>query len=267
MTDQIEENWLQLPNNGPSLAYTLFTPQNESNSSPTQTKLALIAHPLGRLGGSQHDHVVQSLARSFVSQGWIVCTYDARGAGNSSGSASFSGKPEVEDFQHVLESVLLPMLPQRPSHLEAPPVHELLLCGYSFGSLAASSCPPSKLDNIRTRYLLISYPLSVMWALTVFRSSSFEDSLASLAKPTPLPNSSLGTSVLAIFGDSDQFTGVDNYRQWKAKLEATQEGELAGPASAIPFRAIEVGGADHFWRTGGAIRQLLEETKKFLEAS
>lgn len=64
--------------------------------TPTQTvsgicKLALIAHPLGRLGGSKEDHVVTALATMLSNElGYIVCRYDARGAGESSGSASWT---------------------------------------------------------------------------------------------------------------------------------------------------------------------------------
>lgn len=76
---------------GPTLSYVLSTPSPSSSSTtPAPHKLALIAHPLGRLGGCKEDHVVQSLARLLVSEGWTVCTYDARGAGESTGMGSFS---------------------------------------------------------------------------------------------------------------------------------------------------------------------------------
>lgn len=69
------------------LSYTLRLP------SASPTSLALIAHPLGRLGGSQSDHLVLSLAESLLAHGWGVLTYDARGAGASEGRASFSCVP------------------------------------------------------------------------------------------------------------------------------------------------------------------------------
>ena len=76
------EGTLVLPD-GPTLAYSLVGPANP-------TRLALIAHPLGRLGGTRDDHVVRTLARMLSDAGWAVCTYDARGAGASTGSASFT---------------------------------------------------------------------------------------------------------------------------------------------------------------------------------
>lgn len=69
---------------GPTLAYTLFLP------SAHPTKLALIAHPLGRLGGRKEDPVVVGISGALLKDGWAVLTYDSRGAGQSTGTASFS---------------------------------------------------------------------------------------------------------------------------------------------------------------------------------
>lgn len=81
---QISHDTIML-DNGPTLAYVLHRP---TPSRPT--KLALIAHPLGRLGGSKEDHVVVTVAHALAEQGYNVCRYDARGAGDSTGSGSFS---------------------------------------------------------------------------------------------------------------------------------------------------------------------------------
>lgn len=71
---------------GTSLAYSLSVPA----AAAKRTKLALIAHPLGRLGGTRGDPVVRTLSTVLQQAGWVVLTYDARGAGQSTGSASFS---------------------------------------------------------------------------------------------------------------------------------------------------------------------------------
>lgn len=78
------EGSLELPD-GTTLAFTLSVP-----ATAPPTNLALIAHPLGRLGGTKDDHVVRALAAVLKQAGWAVCTYDARGAGASTGSASFT---------------------------------------------------------------------------------------------------------------------------------------------------------------------------------
>lgn len=68
----------------PALSYTLHHPSTPTNH------LALLAHPLGRLGGSQRDPLILALTQMLVGEGWTVCTYDARGAGESEGSASWT---------------------------------------------------------------------------------------------------------------------------------------------------------------------------------
>lgn len=70
--------------NGPTLAYSLHLP------SANPTRAALIAHPYGRLGGSRSDHVVVALAELLCELGYAVVRYDARGAGESEGSASWT---------------------------------------------------------------------------------------------------------------------------------------------------------------------------------
>ena len=69
--------------NGASIQ-TLFLSRNPA-------KLAFIAHPLGRLGGSLDDHVVRSLARHLsLKHDYSIVLMNSRGVGSSTGSASFS---------------------------------------------------------------------------------------------------------------------------------------------------------------------------------
>lgn len=109
---------------------------------------------------------------------------------------------------------------------------DLLLVGYSAGALAASRFVPSPPHSLalRTRYILLSYPLSVLFALTALHSSTFTQSLQERVKS--------GCSILVLFGTRDQFTGVDKYRAWATQL-ASQPGSR--------FKAVEIEGADHFW--------------------
>ena len=149
----------------------------------------------------------------------------------------------------MLERVLLPLLPD-PLPL-SDPAPALLLAGYSYGTLAAASCPPpASHPTLRTRHLLVSYPLSVLWALTLFNSSTSQRALLDLVRsPT--------ADVLAVFGDSDQFSGVGPLRKWSGALE--REGALARS-----FRGVEVVGADHFWRAEdlGEVMQVVRDWLK-----
>ena len=128
----------------------------------------------------------------------------------------------------MLRDVLLPAV--LPNTAESRTV-TLLLAGYSYGSLAASACPPpSDTANVHfeTSYLLISYPLSVAWALCALQTSFFASALRTRSKDH---------RVLAVYGDQDQFTAVEKLRRWAAELGRSES-----------FRSVEVAGADHFWR-------------------
>lgn len=151
----------------------------------------------------------------------------------------------------MLDEVLLPAVLPNPNG-STPRRLKVVLAGYSYGSLAASACPPPEAPRdmpqfqIEASYLLISYPLSVMWALCAFQAGSFARAL------TTRIEGDQDEKVLAIFGDGDQFTGVDRYRTWVADLSSER------------FHAVEVKGADHFWRDRRVKGELLEQVLQWL---
>ena len=123
-------------------------------------------------------------------------------------------------------------------------VAEVLLCGYSAGSLSASTCAPLP-EPCKTRYLLISYPLSVLWALTLFRSSYFTDALQTRIKHAST------APILSIRGTRDQFTGDKAYKAW----ESTSLLGASPDARSAKFVAID--SADHFWSNPGSKMEML----------
>lgn len=161
---------------------------------------------------------------------------------------------EVRDYEEMLNSVLIPLLPP-PSHssTEHARVIELVLCGYSFGSLLASACPipvSSPAASFQTRLLLVSYPLSVMFALTAFNSSRFTKTLEQSVKEH-------GVRVCTVFGDGDQFTAIGKLEQWSGRLK-----QLAPRADQT--ETIKVEGADHFWARGSEKAEALARIKTWL---
>lgn len=58
-------------------------------------------------------------------------------------------------------------------------------------------------------------------------------------------------------GDEDNFSGVDRLRRWAGELE-----RAAGAEGA--WRAVEVEGADHFWRDRGKKREMLEVVREWV---
>ncbi|GAA5914513.1 uncharacterized protein JCM6883_003188 [Sporobolomyces salmoneus] len=248
-TESIKDGTTTLPD-GTHLSYSVHFPLDQS----TLAKLALVAHPFGRLGGSKNDHMVQSLSRMLCKEGYIVVRFDCRGAGESEGKASWTGSTEVEDFQAVFNSILLPLLPtQSPS--EPQQSVELLLCGYSFGSLLASACPPpvsTSQYSFKTRYLLLSYPLSVTFALTFFNSSKFAKMLEDRIKEN--------NEVCVTYGDGDQFSRVEKFRKWSEGLVKLGE-------RPDQVRVIEVEGADHFWARRNDKMEALERIRAWSSSS
>ena len=59
-------------------------------ATPPSTRLAFVAHPFGKLGGSWNDPIVRLITSTLLDNGWNVVTYNARGVGKSTGSGSFS---------------------------------------------------------------------------------------------------------------------------------------------------------------------------------
>lgn len=187
--------------------------------------------------------------------------------GSCTDDGRLSGAAEAEDHQELVDSLVLPLifpadtLSSADSSTAEAQTYHLLLCGYSFGSLAVSSCParpvpptfaPSRPSaRLLTSYLLISYPLSVLWALTFLRSSPFTTSLRRLVQRGD-------NRILAVHGDRDNFSAVDKLRAWASELDSVKGSQEA-------WTAIEVEGADHFWRDGRSKIELLEAVRHWVQ--
>lgn len=148
---------LQIPSLHDSLPLSvrLYLPQSYTNPPnpppPFQRQLAIVAHPYAPLGGSYDDFVVLRVVSVLIKTGWIVATFNFRGASGCKGKTSWTAKAEVKDYVSVVAWALayvqcLP--PAKPGSAAASPVVEageeeiaLLLGGYSYGSLIASRLP------------------------------------------------------------------------------------------------------------------------------
>lgn len=140
-----------LRSGGPKLAYALSHPPDP------RRRAALIAHPYGRLGGSKDDHVVQALADVLVEEGYAVVRFDARGAGESEGSTSWTcaevslpGFPRphlltVRHTQRRRRSGRLPRARRRPR-----PASPLSSAVCSLARASARSCRRCSTCTLRT---------------------------------------------------------------------------------------------------------------------
>ncbi|TIA86652.1 hypothetical protein E3P99_03615 [Wallemia hederae] len=180
------------------------------------TKLAVLAHAYKPLGGSSNDYPLRVLARRLCAAGYFVILYDRE-------KTTLTGDSEVAELEQVLRSTI-------STHLSEYPLSKVLIGqGYSAGSLIVSRLVKPDWLHCEVRYLLLSHPLSVSWALNIFRGARIQSCLHEIAR---------NSKVLAIWGTNDQFTGVERYRQWDADM-----------SSAFPdnWKSVEIAGADHFW--------------------
>ncbi|KAF2254556.1 hypothetical protein BU26DRAFT_514441 [Trematosphaeria pertusa] len=126
----------------------------------------VIAHPYAPMGGSYDDRVVGIVVDEFLKRGWMVGTFNFRGAHGSKGRTSWSGRPELDDyisfaafFMHYLsylhplpasDAVFTPdqspvSQKQSSADLSRSPTEQspvLVLAGYSYGSLILKHLPP-----------------------------------------------------------------------------------------------------------------------------
>lgn len=65
--------------------------------------------------------------------------------------------------------------------------------------------PVSTNQPFRTRYILVSYPLGVLWALSLFRSGAYTSRIEALLQQQQ-DNDEPRNDVLLLYGDTDQFT-------------------------------------------------------------
>ncbi|TXI89446.1 MAG: alpha/beta hydrolase [Burkholderiaceae bacterium] len=93
---------------------------------PQPRGLALVAHPHPLFGGTMDNKVAQTLARTFVSLGYVTVRMNFRGVGQSEGVHD-AGIGETDDME-----VLLKHMRQEYPYLP------LVLSGFSFGTYVQS---------------------------------------------------------------------------------------------------------------------------------
>ncbi|KAK7567438.1 hypothetical protein IWX49DRAFT_223814 [Phyllosticta citricarpa] len=115
-------------------------------------KVAILAHPYAMLGGGFDDPIIENAGAELLAQGYIVGTFNFRGAQNSSGRTSWTGKPELADYMSFagalvcyVHALKLPGESSSPTS-KTPDVNELpvqiVFGGYSYGSLVVTRLPP-----------------------------------------------------------------------------------------------------------------------------
>ncbi|PCH01915.1 Hypothetical protein PENO1_040530 [Penicillium occitanis (nom. inval.)] len=146
----LREFFIPSVHDGTRLSCRIYQLDGINHQTQPAIKAAVVAHPYASLGGNNDDPVVASVTAELVRRGYIVLTLNFRGASYSGGSTSWTGKPEMGDYISAYGFIL------KYSQLLAPgkPV-ELVLAGYSYGSMIASHQP-----NVEDVISIFSKPTS-----------------------------------------------------------------------------------------------------------
>ncbi|EHK19342.1 uncharacterized protein TRIVIDRAFT_157245 [Trichoderma virens Gv29-8] len=129
-----------------SLAVGARSPQHAA--APWKRHAAVFAHPYAPMGGSFDDGMVDIVASQLLRKGYLLGTFNFRGAGRSAGRTSWTAKPERDDYisfvgfiahyvHRLVSSGIAEQQPASPSHR---PV--LLMAGYSYGAMITTQLPP-----------------------------------------------------------------------------------------------------------------------------
>ncbi|KAJ4129302.1 hypothetical protein NW768_007838 [Fusarium equiseti] len=166
---------LTLPsiNDGTPLDCRIYHPLSLS-ANPEAPKwlkhAAVVAHPYAPMGGCYDDPVVGATAAQLLRKGFLIATFNFRGAHGSAGRTSWTSKPERDDYATVVAFVLHyvhyldPFKPHLETVLHSEPVTPtssdvpislgaaitsapriqpiLLMGGYSYGGFVTSKIPP-----------------------------------------------------------------------------------------------------------------------------
>lgn len=124
---------------------TLLAPTSASEASWRPKNAAIIAHPYAPLGGSYDDPIVEEVAGHLLAKGFIVGTFNFRGAGHSAGRTSWTSRPERDDYTSFIGFLVYyihhidPPPPSSPAAGAAP---ILIMGGYSYGAMITTQLPP-----------------------------------------------------------------------------------------------------------------------------
>lgn len=210
-----------------------------------KSRLAVVVtHPWGPLGGNMHNNVVVAVVLYFRRLGITTVRF------NFAGSQIGRGNVQVQQVQFVVESLLTgsrsssqsdvvsPIDPSNDSSDTKVSIHteaagaalsptNVLLVGYSYGSLIASSASANIPSCIAT--ISIAPPFGVQHWLLVFNA---EHHLHQAAMQENMPR-------LFLIGDRDNFTSV-------SKFQSIID-ERFPSASATGSTGAVIKDADHFF--------------------
>ncbi|PWA02647.1 hypothetical protein BB558_001193 [Smittium angustum] len=207
---------------------------------------AIYVHPYPPLGGNFCNNVVTRLSNELAKNSTDIGIHllvNTRGAGNSGGKTSWTGENEVHDISGILGGLDKGMIPiygnQTGSNIKAAGldiienenqnyldlkelgINRVLLIGYSFGAMVISGIDTFGF-GFDVSMVLISYPYSVMWALSLFNSKKYLKNIEqTLSRIQKAYENKEFRRVLMVSGSKDNFTSIETYKEWWNEMQST----------------------------------------------
>jgi uncharacterized protein len=160
------------------------------------------------------NNVPVEVGDGLASFGYVTIRFNFRGVGKSGGCCTWRGHGERNDIKTVCQWLL--------SDKGLPYVENIVLVGYSYGSMISNSCADT-CPEIRG-FVSIATPFPCYWGLSLFNCQSFLKWSRDTSKPK-----------LFLCGDEDDFTGKQSYRRY------TRSFECQGKS------VYSIRGVDHSW--------------------
>jgi hypothetical protein len=121
--------------------------------------VVFVGHPHPLYGGTLDNKVAATLARAFVSMGWVAVRPNFRGVGSSAGTHD-EGRGETDDFVWLIEHAAT----WSDGHVGA--TLPLALAGFSFGSFVAAQAHARLATGARApRHLVLVGAAAGKWAM------------------------------------------------------------------------------------------------------
>ncbi|ORY70310.1 Alpha/Beta hydrolase protein [Pseudomassariella vexata] len=120
-----------------------LTPQ--STAPQWGRHVAIVAHPYAPFGGSHDDHIVDLIGATLLQLGYMVATFNFRGASSPGAHTSWTSKPERADYMSVVGFMAYyAHYIDSKNRINAGDSQcpTMLLAGYSYGAMVTTKLPP-----------------------------------------------------------------------------------------------------------------------------
>ncbi|KAH8655217.1 Alpha/Beta hydrolase protein [Xylariales sp. PMI_506] len=176
-----------------------------SNKAPRWGRhVAIVAHPYAPLGGSYDDPIVDLVGGTLLQLGFMVATFNFRGASSSSASSSsgartsWTSKAEQADYMSIVGFVTYyTQYLDFPNRISTDHQPIMLQAGYSYGAMITTKLPP-----LQTILALFEHPATHTPAADIrLRAQHLAEQQNQLATIPASPRKSLG---MRMGGDDDE---------------------------------------------------------------